>query len=267
MVLEQIFKLQWIEKKEHAFTLGFIYSVIGLISARLIFPSSMGLMSVAFTSIMLIPSLNTLLKLEENVEIRENKLSIKQLFKDHKDIFKVYIFTFLGIFLAYGLFSLFFPQSVPQMFSSQLNAAGIRGFAAFSGHLLSIIKNNITIFSVCFILSLAYGAGAILFLTWNASVWGIVFGYFAPHSAGTNLIAGFAYSLIPFLPHMTTEALAYISSAIAGGVVSKAVLREKLNSKKFRYILTDALIFLVLGLILVVIAGILEVEVFPRIIR
>jgi branched-subunit amino acid transport protein len=67
---------------------------------------------------------------------------------------------------------------------------------------------------------------------------------------------------MPILPHMITEALAYISAAIVGGVVSKAVLREKLFSKKFNHIITDALIFLTIGLILVVIAGIIEVNVF-----
>ena len=61
---------------------------------------------------------------------------------------------------------------------------------------------------------------------------------------------------------MTTEAIAYISAAIAGGVVSKAVIREKLFSKKFHHIITDALILLGIGFVLVIIAGYLEVEVF-----
>ena len=72
MVLEQYFKVKWIERKEHAFFLGFIYSLIGIISARLIFPSSVGIMSIAFASILMIPSLSILLKLEENVEKPQN---------------------------------------------------------------------------------------------------------------------------------------------------------------------------------------------------
>jgi len=266
MVFEQLFKLRWIERKEHAFVLGFVYSIIGLVSAKLIFPASAGLMSVAFTSILLIPSLNLLLRMEENVEIRENKLSLKQLFKDHKDIFKVYIFMFLGIFLAYSLTSLLISEmSVEKMFAPQLKSAGITGFAIFDNQMYNIISNNLLVFVVCFILSLIYGAGSVLFLTWNASVWGTVFGFFVRQSSsivGVNPFANFANSVVPFLPHMTTEAIAYISAAIVGGVVSKAVLRERLFSKKFHHIITDAMIFLVLGFILVVIAAFIEVKLY-----
>ncbi len=269
MVFEQLFKLKWIERKEHAFFLGFLYSIIGLISARLIFPSSVGLMSVAFTSILLIPSLNLLLRMEENVEIRENKLHLKQLFSDHKDIFKVYIFMFLGIFLAYSLISLLFSEfTIERLFTAQLKSAGISGFALAQDPLIRLILNNLLVFVVCFILSLVYGAGSLLFLTWNASVWGIVFGFFVRQSTevtGANPIIQFWASFIPFLPHMITEAVAYISAAIVGGVVSKAVLREKLFSKKFHHIITDALIFLTIGFILVIIAGFIEVKLFAKI--
>lgn len=266
MVFEQIFKLKWIERKEHAFFLGFIYSIVGLISAKLIFPASVGLMSVAFTSILLIPSLAMLLKLEENVEVREKKLSIKQLFKDHKDIFKVYIFMFLGIFLAYSLTSLLFPEiTVQKIFETQLKSAGIHGLATRESPLFSLIINNIIIFIACFILSFVYGAGSILFLTWNASVWGVVITLFARDAAtmtGINPVVEFKNSILSILPHMTTEAIAYISAAIVGGIISKAVLREKIFSKKFNHIITDALIFLVIGFILVIIAGIIEVSTF-----
>ena len=266
MVFEQLFKIKWIERKEHAFFLGFIYSVIGLISAKLIFPANIGLMSIAFTSILLIPSLAMLLKLEENIETKENKLSIKRLFRDHKDIFKVYIFLFLGIFLAYSLTLLLFPEIIIQkIFETQLKTAGISGFAITQSTLFNLLANNLLVFIVAFILSLVYGAGSILFLTWNASVWGVVFAFFAKQSStftGQNPITEFIALLMPILPHMITEALAYISAAIVGGVVSKAVLREKLFSKKFNHIITDALIFLTIGLILVVIAGIIEVNVF-----
>jgi len=265
MVLEQYFKVKWIERKEHAFFLGLIYCLIGFVSARLIFPQNVGMMSVAFTSILLIPSLAILLKMEENVESKEKKLSLKRLFVDHKDIFKVYIFMFLGIFLAYSMISLLMPAlTLKNMFSAQLNSAGIFGFATSNGLLYSIVMNNLIVLVVAFILSLIYGAGAVLFLTWNASVWGVVFAFFVKESAsgGGNIINEFISSIIPFLPHMTTEAVAYISAAIAGGVVSKAVIREKLGSKKFQHILTDALILLGLGFILVIIAGYVEVKVF-----
>tara|TARA_Y100000310_G_scaffold340439_1_gene436259 strand:+ start:27075 stop:27881 length:807 start_codon:yes stop_codon:yes gene_type:complete len=264
-------KVKWIKRKEHAFFLGFIYSMVALVSASLIFPKSIGLMSVAFTSILLIPSLNVLLAQEENQEVRQKKLSLKLLWRDHNDILKVYIYMFLGVFAAFLLISLFYNQAlVTQRFSSQLSAAGIHGSAIdFYGKFSQIVQNNLLIFIVCFMLSLVYGAGAVLFLTWNASVWGIVFGFFTRFTinegAGTNPISTFFSKITPFLPHMTTEALAYVIAAIMGGIMSKAIIREKWGSKKFNHILTDALLVLGLGVAVVIVAAYLEVYVYAKI--
>lgn len=263
-MFEQYFKINWIIRKEHSFILGFFYTILGIISARLIFPENIGLMSIAFTSILLIPSLANLLKIEENVEIREKKFHLIQIFKDHKDIFKVYTFLFLGIFSAYSLITLFIPSaSLLKMFAPQLKTAGITGLATGSGLLFNIIKNNLLVFFVCFVLSIVYGAGSILFLVWNASVWGVVFVFIikkATELTQANIVINFITKIVPFLPHMITEALAYISAAIVGGVISKAVLRERYGTKQFKHIITDAVIFLVIGILLVLIAGIIEVN-------
>lgn len=263
MVLEQIFKASWLEKRPmHAFLLGIIYTIIGIISARVIFPSNTGLMTVAFTSILLILSLNKLLQDEENVEIREDKFSFRMLIKDHRDIFEIYFFLFIGVLLAYAAVSLILPEgTVLKMFSTQLKVAGITGHAIFNSEVMSIMLNNILVFVVCFILSLIYGAGSIIFLVWNASVWGSVFGFVAKSSAGSmHPFLSFGLVMLPVLAHMITEALSYFFAAVVGGVVSKAVMREDLFSKKFHHILTDALMLMLIGFILVVIAAIIEVH-------
>ncbi len=269
MVFEQILKINWIKRKEHAFFLAVGYALIAFISSALIFPKSIGLMSVAFTSILLIPSLNVLLAQEENEEVREKKFSLKLLWRDHNDILKVYIFLFLGIFLVYGFIGIILEQPlVDAWFRPQLSAAGIKGGAVdYTAQTLAIIQNNLVIFGVCFILSLVYGAGAVLFLTWNASVWGIVFGFFTRFSAsaiGYNPFVTFINQIGPFLPHMISEALAYIIAAIMGGIMSKAIIREKVGSKKFNHILTDALIVLALGILIVISAGIIEVYFYAQ---
>jgi uncharacterized membrane protein SpoIIM required for sporulation len=267
MVFEQLFKAQWVYKKHHAFILGLVYTLIGIISARLIFRSSSGIMSVAFTSILLIPSLAELLKIETNQALMSYHFSLKRIWKDHSDIFAVYLFLFLGIFVAYSFGTLLIPKTdIQTLFSSQLSAAGIRGFAtAANTKLISIVLNNLLVFVVAFILSLVYGAGAVIFLVWNASVWGVVFSLFvrkAALSSGVDPVTVFAQDVVPFLPHMVTEGAAYIGAAIVGGIVSKAVLREEPFSPTFNYVLYDALVFLVFGLIMVALAGVIEVKWF-----
>lgn len=274
MVFEQIFKVKWIESKpRHAFILGFIYSVLGIICAYLILqPDYAGLMSIGFTSLLLVPSLNKLLAIEENQDVREKKLSLKLLFKDHYDIIEVYIFLFLGILLAYAVFSLILPTlTTMQLFRSQLVIAdklsGNAVNAVQSGVFFKdILKNNLIVLIVCLVFSLIYGAGSILFLTLNASVWGVVFGYVAKSqavAASQHPFIAFILIMVSVFPHMIVEASSYFFAIIGGGIVSKAVIREELGSKKFNHVFTDGLIFFAMGVLLVFIAAILEAYLFP----
>lgn len=263
MVLEQILNLKSVEKRSlNVFLLGVIYSFMGILCAQVIFPDNVGTMSIAFISVLLIPSLSFMLQVEENVEIRENKLSLRLLFKDHKDIFKLYIVLFLAIFFSYALTALLWEPAVIQtFFRPQLESAGISGNAVLPGAFLGIVLNNFIILFLSFVLSIIYGSGAVLFITWNASVWGIVLGFFARYAANIGHKSIFVYfveELVPFLPHMVTEATSYISAAIVGGVVSKAVIREKLFSKKFHHIVTDAFMLLGLAVVLIVVAACIE---------
>jgi len=269
LVFEQLIKSRWLESKpKFAFLLGFFYSMLGILSAKLIFPSSAGAMSVAFTAILLIPSLNQLLAIEEVQEVHERKFSPIQLFKDHYDILEIYIFVFFGMFTTFLFFSFFFPDSTTlSFFSPQLKVAGISGAATAaavpvkSAFFWSILKNNLIVLLVSFGLSLIYGAGSILFLAWNASVWGVIFGFISRQSIqANNLFYGFTNILFPSFPHMFTEGLSYFLAAIVGGILSKAIIREKLFSKKFNHVLVDALLVLCIAVVVVAIAAYIEVS-------
>jgi hypothetical protein len=277
MVLEQLFKPNWIEKKpRHAFLLGFIYSVVGIVSAKLIFGANPGMMTVAFTSILLLPSLNTLLSIEENLVRQHKHWLIKRLWKDHRDIIEVYVYMFLGIFFTYCLIAFTFPEeAVLHFFQPMLNVIGVSGDATFligwatlaGPTIASIFMNNVIVMIVCLLLSLIYGAGAIIFITWNASVWGVVIGFYAKQAlvstAGANPITIFLTTVMPFFPHMVMEALPYFVAAIGGGIVSKAALREELFSPRFNEIVTDAAITVGIGLAILLLAAIVEIKVYP----
>lgn len=260
MVVEQLIKASWLEKRPlSAFTIGFIYSLIAFLTSYLIFPSYFGIMSIAFISILLVPTLSKLLSIEENQEIREKKFSIPQLLKDHYDIIEIYLFLFMGIFLAYFLLTLFIPPSLGvNLFSPQLDIAGISGFAFNTANFWQILFNNLIVLAVAFILSLVYGAGAILFLSWNASVWGVVIGAVLRRTFGLKLLP-ITINFSQILPHLTIEATGYILAAITGGILSKAVIRESYKSKQFMHILTDALLFGFLSAVLILIASVIEI--------
>ena len=267
-MFEQIYSPRWLIKNpRYGYLLGLVFAIFGIFSAKLIFGSNPGMMSVAFTSILIMPLLNSILSKTESKEIREKKFSIYLLFKDHGDIFRIYTYIFLGIMTTYAFFTLVWSSTFSiGMFGPQLKVAGFAGGAFQASRFSSILLNNMIVLLVCFLLSFFYGAGSILFISWNASVWGSVFGYLARQSAVTtnaNPFLCFITLIIPVLPHLITEAASYFSAAIVGGVVSKAVIKEKWMSRKFQHVLTDAMLFFLMAAVLVVIAAYIEVHMFP----
>jgi uncharacterized membrane protein SpoIIM required for sporulation len=262
-MLENILKSDWLERTpRYAFLIGFIYSIIGIIAAYIVFPKSQGIASIAFLSMLLVPSLSAMFAIEEKQDSVSRKFSIKKIFQDHNDILRVYLMLFLGIFLAYALFSIKFPNLLVQgIFDSQLRIIGINVGQAVGGlNFYSIFTNNLRIMIIFFVLSLIFGAGSILFLAWNASVWGVVFGFMATRYI--NAIDTFVGTFLKVMPHMFLEAGGYFFAIIAGGIMSQAVLREKFGSNKFDYVMKDGSVFLIVSLLLLVLAAFVEVYVY-----
>jgi len=262
-MLENILKPNWLEKTPRfAFLIGIVYSIIGIIAAYIVFPKSQGIASIAFLSLLLVPSLSSILSIEEIQDTQSKKFSLKKIFQDHSDVLQVYFMLFLGIFLAYALFSIKFPNLLVQgVFSNQLKIIGVNVGQAVGGlDFWSILTNNLKILLIFFVLSLIFGAGSILFLAWNASVWGVVFGYMATHYV--NAFDNFFGTFLKVMPHMFLEAGAYFFAIVAGGIMSQAVLRESIGSKKFNYVMKDGIVFLSVALLLLLLGAFVEVYIY-----
>ncbi len=240
MVLEHLFPADWLQKKSrYGFILGFLYSIIGIALAKILFPEDPALVAVAFTSLMLLPELYKMFSIEEREEGKEEQFSIRELFKDNLPFVKSYLMIFLGILLSYSISSMILPSfEVNTLFREQLEVRGgnLTGGAVFSqGLFVSLLKNNFWVLVACFFLSLFTGDGAIFLITWNASVWGTIFGVTARNAASLSGSPLYYFVLIMMIvtPHMILEALSYILAAISGGVISKDVLLEKIDSERF----------------------------------
>lgn len=258
-MLENILKPDWLEKRPRfAFIIGFVYSLIGILAALIIFPRSQGIASIAFLSLLLVPSLNSILRIEEIQDTKSSGFSIKKVLNDHSDVIQVYLLLFLGIFLAYGLFSIRFPELlVSGLFDSQLMIIGITGNANGGFDFYSIFINNFKVLTIFLILSLIMGAGSVLFLAWNASVWGVIFGYVAVRSG--DAFNTFSVTFFKVTPHMIAEAASYFFAIVAGGIMSQAVLREEVGSAKFNYVMKDGFVFITISILLLIIGVLLEV--------
>lgn len=263
-MLEQMYPVSWIEQKaKFAFLMGITYSILGIFSGILLFRNDPALPAIAFTSLLLLPSLNKMLSIEEKQASSEKSFNISSPIKDHKDIFKVYIFIFLGILLTFSFFAVALPEiSSSQIFRDQLDAVGVSGQATSFSDFSSILSNNIMVVSFFLLASFFYGSGSVFLLVWNASVWGTIFGVFARNAAlasNENPFIYFGLTLLLVSPHVIAEASAYLLAAISGGIVSKATLREKLFSERFTIIIKDAVIIFTVALILLILGSYIEV--------
>ncbi len=265
MVLEHIFPENWLEKKgRYAFFLGVIYSIIGILISSILFPGDPALVAVAFTSLLLLPELYKIFSIEERQERIEQKVGIRALWRDDIDVVRIYIFLFLGILLVYSVGTMVMPEmQTNSLFREQLEIRFGQGFTGqatgifSSGLFWDLLSNNFLVLLACFIMALLTGDGAIFLITWNASVWGTIFGITAK---GAGMFAGkhpfyfFGLIMLVVFPHMILEAISYFLAAISGSVISKDVLLERFVSRRFMevfgfnlYLLLFALLFLVLG--------------------
>ncbi|MBU0460419.1 MAG: stage II sporulation protein M [Nanoarchaeota archaeon] len=263
MVLEHIFPEDWLERKgRYAFILGVIYSVIGILIASVLFPGDPALVAVAFTSMLLLPELYKIFSIEERRESVEQRVSIRALWRDDMDIVRIYIFLFLGILLVYSMGTILMPEmQANTLFREQLEIRFGQGFSGqailSSGLFFDLLSNNFMVMIACFILALLTGDGAIFLITWNASVWGTIFGLTAKGAgmfSGKSAFLYFGLIMLIVFPHMMLEAICYFLAAISGSVISKDVILEEFASHRFwevfgfnLYLFLFAIIFLLLG--------------------
>src|SRR3989344_6568423 len=103
MVLEQF--LQTHRIKKHAlfiFVLSFFYVLIGYVVSVIFFDTAISIAILFTLSLLLAPSLAHILSIEEKIE---RKYRLHHFFHNHKDVFKVYFFCFLGLFAGFLLIS------------------------------------------------------------------------------------------------------------------------------------------------------------------
>lgn len=270
MVFESI-RIHWLAHHPLlSYFIGFGYTFLGYGVAWFFFRADPSVPMLFLTTLLLVPSLIKLLSLEERVERR---VGLRHFFRNHRRIIEIYLFLFLGIFTAYlllGSLNLQIFQYQLQVLERQqgLSAQVITSFLDTTfqptmAQFLSVLEMNLFVVLLLFVLSFFYGAGAVFLITLNASV----FASFVWYTLGAvaKLAASPLVVIGIFSIHMLPEVAGFLIAAIAGGVVSSALIREKLFSTEFRNVCRDAFVLLFIAALLIVIGAALEVFVTTRI--
>jgi stage II sporulation protein M len=254
--------------KRHPFEilmLGFVYSSISILFASWIFPEYASIAMVFLTVFSCLYLIQGAFRREEDKE-RDSKVE-RWLLKEHSKILTVMLFLFLGFTLSFTFWSFVLPtEKVSSLFFMQETIVdGIR--ETISGNFLgsstfaAILGNNLKVLIVSLIFALFYGAGAIYVLVWNASVMGFVIGNLARNSLG---IASFPVAFSKYFIHGIPEMFAYLTTALAGGILYVALVKGDFAKKgRKKRLLTDVLILITFSVLLLIIAALIEVYISP----
>ncbi|MDP1728852.1 MAG: stage II sporulation protein M [archaeon] len=266
------------------FFIGAFYGFLSIILAYLIFAKDpvlskyLSIFVIIFSVIFSMPFVYYTIKLEERKDYEiENEVS---LLKEHGKAIMVFLWLFIGFVVAFSIGYMVFPNG-EQFFKAQIETfcqinrpdgfnqciqeyglipkSDITGAASSTGRFLAIFSNNVIVLVLTMIFSLIFGAGAIFILAWNASVIAAAIGIFTKSNI-TQLPLGLGRYLIHGIP----EIAAYFTAALAGGIFSTAVIRHDNGKERFFSIMWDAVILLLIAIGILIIAGLIEVFITPK---
>lgn len=265
-MIDKVLRAYLIEKKpSYGIVLGFIFATLGITFAFLVFGTEPSFPAIFLTTLSSTPLIVKIIKSEKQ------KAGI---LKRHEKIIEVYFYLFFGMTIAFMLFSAFLPNEISNsIFSEQLNKFSVGyftkqstasierlnqfavvNFTKQSNLFFWIIINNFGLVLFFFLLSLFYGSGSMFLLAWNASILGVMWGDILKMSLSLMDPLVFVKNVFFIFPFLLPEIEAYFLASVAGGIVSINLD----NKKKLELAMNDSLIFLVLSVVLILIAGTIE---------
>ena len=299
MVLEAILSAEEVERHPiDMFFLGFGTASLGLWLAYYIFPKEASNWFLFLTAFALEPLLLRLFYLEEQEEVT---LVHPKFWQRHEGVIMDYLFLFFGMVIAFSFWYAMLPQELTNiMFENQiaevvriqnLRVALTGGFIGTGAVLVQqyapsltailenkksmlefIMVNNLRLLFLFVAFSFIFGAGAILLLVWNAAVVGVAVGNLAREGIVAAQISARAtayfktlpVSFLAFFVHGVFEILGYFVGAIAGGILSVAIIKKHYNNPHFKTIIRDVILLLLISAGLIVLGAFIEVYITPN---
>jgi uncharacterized membrane protein SpoIIM required for sporulation len=283
-MLEMLINPKKAEKRPwEMFFVGAFYATISLILVQWIFSGDpvlskyTGILVVTFCVMFTIPFMYYAIKNEEEKDLAMK--GFKLLLKEHSKALLYFMFLFLGLIVAFSFWYIVFDSgnqnfraqietyciiNKPTHFDECVSEYGVQhvskttAFLTAREKIVNIFANNIYVLIFTLVFSLIFGAGAIFILAWNASVISAAIGIFSK-SQLINLPLG----VLRYMIHGVPEIGAYFAGALAGGIISIAVIKHDVHSEKFWTILQDSLNLVILSVLLLFFAALIEVFITP----
>jgi len=264
------------------FFIGLFYAALSILLVNWIFSGDAvlskysGILVVTFTVMFSLPFMYYIIKYEEEKSIEVE--GAFKLLKTHSTAILALMWLFFGFIVSFSF--LYVVLSSSQSFRAQIETYclinrpanfdqcvqeyGVKGvvkttaFLTAKEKLFMIFANNIYVLIFTLVFSLIFGAGAIFVLAWNASVIAAAVGIFSKESL-SNLPLG----ILRYMIHGVPEIASYFIGALAGGIVSVAIIRHDFGTEKFWNILQDSLNLIIIAVVVLFFAALIEVFITP----
>jgi uncharacterized membrane protein SpoIIM required for sporulation len=280
MVLENLLTPFQTEQKPYkAVFLGFVYTTVAVFLSWMVFQHYASMTMVFLTTMAALPLIYQMVVMEEEKDLEGMEES--WLLKEHTRAVRAFMWLFIGMSIAFMLWYVVLPSDMSStLFTSQretINALNGRatGFLGADVSLfMKIFLNNVRVVVFCVLFSFLFGAGALFILAWNASIIGAAMGNIirsnvatVADAVGLHAAGGYfqivTYALLRYVIHGVPEIAAYFVAGLAGGIISIAVIRHDVGTRKFEHVILDTADLLLIALLMTFVAGILEVWVTP----
>src|SRR3989338_751877 len=265
------------------FFIGAFHGTLSLILTKWIFSGDpvlskyTGILVVTFSVMFSIPFMYFALKNEEEKDMEIS--SFLRLLKEHSKALSYFMFLFFGFVVAFSFWYIAFDDgnqnfraqietyciiNRPTNFDDCVTQYGVKtiskttAFLTAKEKIVNIFANNMYVLIFTLVFSLIFGAGAIFILAWNASVISAAIGIFSK----SELIK-LPYAFLRFMIHGIPEIGAYFLGAMAGGIVSIAVIKHDVKTDRFWIILQDSLNLIIIAVIILFFAALIEVFITP----
>lgn len=266
------------------FFVGIFYASLSILLVNWIFGQDAvlsrysGILIVTFTVMFSIPFVYYTIKYEEQ-KISE-KTGMIRLLKEHNKAIMALLFLFIGFVIAFAFWYVILssPENFraqietyclinrPSSFNECVRQYGVKDFSSTTGlvstsseRFFLIFANNVYVLIFTLVFSLIFGAGVIFVLAWNASVIAAAIGIFSKSQLSSMPLA-----ISRYLIHGIPEIASYFIVALAGGIVSVAVIKHEAGTDKFWEVLQDSIDLIIAALVILFFAALVEVYITPR---
>jgi len=244
------------------FVEAFIVSLVATGMAWLVFSAAAGLIAVFLICVGMQDSFVILLECNRK-DIWEERLAP---YSANAYLTAALVSIFLGCFIGFSAIAWTLPADVmrtvfgPQMQLSPLEGVNL-GNLQF-GHFDTLLAHNLGVFALSILISAVFrSGGALLILSWNASVWALSYVHVSRLTIllGEGALLSTAVAVVVGItPHLVIEAAAYVIGTMVGIFTAKAIEKYRLRDPRFGRVIVASVTLVGIGVILLAVGAFIE---------